>query len=71
MSKDPRDGVVDEQLRTHGVDNLYMTGCSVFPTGGHANPTLTIVALAIRLSDHLRAQFAKAKNPQPQEVVSA
>ncbi len=71
MSKDPRDGVVDEQLRTYGVDNLYMTGCSVFPTGGHANPTLTIVALAIRLSDHLRAQFAKAKNPGRQEVVSA
>jgi choline dehydrogenase-like flavoprotein len=60
MSKDPRDGVVNEDCRAHGVDNLYLAGCSVFPTGGHANPTLTIVALAIRLADHLRSRFAKS-----------
>lgn len=59
MSKDPRDGVVNENCRTHGVQNLYVAGCSIFPTGGHANPTLTIVALAIRLADHLRAEFAR------------
>jgi choline dehydrogenase-like flavoprotein len=59
MSKDPRDGVVNEDCRAHGVDNLYLAGCSVFPTGGHANPTLTIVALAIRVADHLRGRFAK------------
>jgi choline dehydrogenase-like flavoprotein len=58
MSKDPRDGVVNEDCRAHGVDNLYLAGCSVFPTGGHANPTLTIVALAIRMADHLRNRFA-------------
>ena len=58
MSKDPRDGVVDENCCAHGVKNLYLAGCSVFPTGGHANPTLTILALAIRLADHLRAQVA-------------
>jgi len=57
MSRDPRDGVVDENCRSHGIDNLYFAGCSVFPTGGHANPTLTIVALAIRLADHLRARL--------------
>jgi choline dehydrogenase-like flavoprotein len=59
MSKDPHDGVVNENCRAHGVSNLYFGGCSVFPTGGHANPTLTIVALAIRLADHLRAQLRK------------
>lgn len=54
MSKHPADGVVNEDCRAHGITNLYFAGCSVFPTGGHANPTLTIVALAIRLADHLR-----------------
>jgi choline dehydrogenase-like flavoprotein len=58
MHRDPRHGVVDENGRVHGVDNLFVAGCSVFPTGGYMNPTLTIVALAIRLADHLRAQLA-------------
>jgi choline dehydrogenase-like flavoprotein len=57
MSTDPRDGVVNANCKVHGVDNLYVAGCSVFPTGGHANPTLTIVALAIRLADHLRSRL--------------
>jgi len=38
----------------HGVDNLFIAGSSVFPTCGYANPTLTIVALALRLADHLK-----------------
>jgi choline dehydrogenase-like flavoprotein len=54
MSTRPEDGVVDADCRVHGVDNLHVVGSSVFPTGGHANPTLTIVALALRLADHLR-----------------
>lgn len=54
MSTAPDEGVVDRDSRVHGVDNLYVTGGSVFATGGHANPTLTIVALAARLADHLR-----------------
>ncbi|MFB7891629.1 GMC oxidoreductase [Microbacterium sp. NPDC056044] len=53
MSRDPSDGVVDRDCRVHGVDNLYVVGSSVMPTSGHANPTLTIVALALRLADHL------------------
>jgi choline dehydrogenase-like flavoprotein len=57
MSRDPADGVVDENCKTHGITNLYLGGCSVFPTGGHANPTLTIVALSIRLADHLRSNL--------------
>ena len=54
MSDDPRQGVVDRNTRVHDVDNLYVAGSSVFPTVGYANPTLTIVALALRLADHLK-----------------
>ncbi len=53
MSDDPTTGVVDRQCRVHGVENLYVAGSSVFPTSGAGVPTLTIVALAIRLADHL------------------
>lgn len=55
MSSTPEHGVVDRDCRVHGVDNLYVAGGSVFPTSGHLNPTLLIVALAARLADHLRA----------------
>jgi choline dehydrogenase-like flavoprotein len=54
MSADPRHGVVDEDCRVHSVDNLYVAGSSVFTTGGYANPTFTLVALALRLADKLR-----------------
>src|SRR6202034_2357751 len=50
MHDDPRSGVVDPTCRVHGMENLFVAGSSVFPTGGFANPTLTIVALAIRLA---------------------
>jgi choline dehydrogenase-like flavoprotein len=68
MSDGPDRGVVDRDCRVHGVDNLYVAGASVFPTAGYANPTLTIVALAIRLADHLCAAAAGpsrslARNP--------
>ncbi len=58
MSSDPRTGVVDKNCKVHGVEGLYITGSSVFPTGGHANPTLSILALAIRLADHVRESLA-------------
>jgi choline dehydrogenase-like flavoprotein len=54
MHDDPRQGVVDRHCAVHGLSNFYITGSSVFPTGGRANPTITIVALAIRLADHLK-----------------
>lgn len=57
MHHDPRHGVVDEHARVHGLSNLFVAGSSVFPTGGFANPTLTIVALAQRLADHLAGQL--------------
>jgi choline dehydrogenase-like flavoprotein len=44
---------VDPDCRVHGYDNLYVAGSSSFSTGGWANPTLTIVALSLRLGDHL------------------
>jgi choline dehydrogenase-like flavoprotein len=54
MSDEPQRGVVDADCRVHGVGNLYVAGGAVFPTGGAANPTLTMLALALRLADHLR-----------------
>ncbi len=57
MHADPRHGVVDADSRVHSVANLYVAGSAVFPTSGYANPTLTIVALAIRLADHLRTRL--------------
>jgi choline dehydrogenase-like flavoprotein len=58
MADDPKQGVVDRQCRVHGMANLYVAGSSVFPTGGSANPTLTIVALALRLAEHLKAELS-------------
>jgi choline dehydrogenase-like flavoprotein len=54
MDSDPRKGVVDEQCRLHEAGNVYIASSSVFPTCGNANPTLTIVALAIRIADHIK-----------------
>ncbi|HEX7023273.1 MAG TPA: GMC family oxidoreductase [Gemmatimonadales bacterium] len=53
MHRDPRFGVVDAGLRSHEAENLYVVGSSVFPSAGFANPTLTSVALALRLGDRL------------------
>jgi choline dehydrogenase-like flavoprotein len=56
MHDDPRYGVVDADSRVHGTTNLYVTGASVFATGGAVNPTLTAVAMGLRLADHLTSQ---------------
>ncbi len=58
MHDDPRQGVVDVDCRVHGTSNVFVAGSSVFTTAGYANPTLTIVALSIRLADHLRKELA-------------
>lgn len=55
MSDDPSNGVVDRNLKLHGAANLSIVGGSVFPSGGHANPTITIMALALRLADRLNS----------------
>ncbi|TVP45077.1 MAG: GMC family oxidoreductase [Gemmatimonadales bacterium] len=54
MHPDPRQGVVDANGKVHGLENLFVAGGSVFPTSGYTNPTLTIVALALRLADHMK-----------------
>ena len=58
MADDPRQGVVDGNGKMHYVDNFWIAGSSVFPTSGSAQPTMTIVALALRLADHLKAELA-------------
>jgi choline dehydrogenase-like flavoprotein len=57
MGGDPRRSVVDPDCRIHGMANLYVVGSSVFPTSSCANPTLTVVAVALRLADHLKARL--------------
>ncbi len=58
MSDSPETGVVDPDCRVFSCDNLYIAGSSVFSTAGFANPTLTIVQLALRLADHLKTRLA-------------
>lgn len=53
MSHEPATGVVDKNCKVHGIADLFVASSSVFPTGGAANPTLTICALALRLADHI------------------
>jgi choline dehydrogenase-like flavoprotein len=53
MAATAASGVVDANCRMFASENLYIAGSSVFPTVGHANPTFTIVQLALRLGDHL------------------
>ena len=60
MSPDPKQGVVDTRGQVHGVGNLYVGGSSIFPTSGIANPTLTILALTLRLGDHLHDRLGAA-----------
>ena len=59
MSDNPKLGVVDSNCQVHAVAGLYVAGASVFPTSGHANPTLTIVALAIRLADRIKIDLSQ------------
>jgi choline dehydrogenase-like flavoprotein len=58
MSADPRSGVVDADSKVHGVPNLYVAGSSVFPTYGASNPTLNLLAMTLRLGDHLKKAMA-------------
>ena len=59
MSTDSRKGVVDADCKVHGIDNLYVAGSSCFPNGGAVNPTFTLVALSVRLSDHVKKKIQK------------
>ncbi|MEL6522302.1 MAG: GMC family oxidoreductase, partial [Pseudomonadota bacterium] len=54
MTDDPSTGIVDPDCKVWGIRNLYVASAAVFPVGGQANPTLSVVALALRLAEHLR-----------------
>jgi len=58
MGSNPQQSVVDENCKVHGMGNLYVAGSSVFPTFGFANPTLTIVALSLKLAGHLKEKWS-------------
>ena len=66
MHEDARRGVVDADCRVHGVENLFIGSSSVFPTGGSSNPTLTIIALCLRIADRLKRELL----PQPIAVAT-
>ena len=59
MSDNPETGVVDADCKVHGVEGLYIAGGSVLPTSGHANPTLMMLALTLRLADHLKGRLGR------------
>jgi choline dehydrogenase-like flavoprotein len=59
MGSDPSSSVVDANCRTHDVENLWIASSSVFPTGGAANPTLTIGALSLRVAEHVDAVLSE------------
>src|SRR4029079_816367 len=54
MHADPKKGVVNGDGQVHGIANLYVAGSSLFPTYGSSNPTLNLIALTLRLADHLK-----------------
>jgi len=64
MSDDPKMGVVDRDCKVHGMANLYIASSSVFVTSGYSNPTLTILALSIRLADEIQRQFKFSRTTQ-------
>jgi hypothetical protein len=70
MSKSPKDGVVNKNLKVHSMDNLYCAGSSVWTSAGVSNPTFSIVAFSIRLADHL-SQKLLGKNEEESEVEGA
>lgn len=69
MGDNPATSVVDRDLRVHGCDNLYVAGSAAFVTGSVCNPTLALVALSIRLADHL-SQRITASTSCPSTPVS-
>jgi choline dehydrogenase-like flavoprotein len=71
MAATERHGVVDTSCTVFGVPNLHIASAAVFPTSSHANPTLTIVAMSVRLAGHLRRQLASTPEIQAEADVKA
>ncbi len=65
MAASPAQGVVDAECQVFGVEGLFVAGGSVLPTSGHANPTLMMLALALRLGDHIGDRLASGRLPGP------
>lgn len=61
MAESPRQGVTDGFGRVHGIDNLHVAGSALFPTSGWANPTLTIIALAMRTADAILGRISRSE----------
>jgi choline dehydrogenase-like flavoprotein len=57
MGNDPKTSVVNSNCQVHGIDNLYVAGSACYPTAGAPNPTLTLVSLSLRLSDHVKSKL--------------
>lgn len=70
MGLDASDSVVDADGRVHGLENLYVAGSAVFPTSGWANPTFTILALSLRLGDHLAERLARDEAASAKGLIS-
>jgi choline dehydrogenase-like flavoprotein len=71
MHTDPKQGVVDANCRVHSVSNLFIASSSVFPTGGYGNPTLTIVALSLRLADRVKNIMHSGETVSREQITSA
>jgi choline dehydrogenase-like flavoprotein len=70
MGTNPADSVVDADCSVHGIDNLYIASSATFPTSSQANPTLTVVAMALRLADHLKRRLATRPAAAADKVAS-
>jgi len=64
FGEDPATSVLDRDCRAHGIDNLYVTDASFFPSIGAVNPTLTIIANALRVADHVAARLGRIPSPK-------
>jgi choline dehydrogenase-like flavoprotein len=60
MGTNPAQSVVDGDCRVHGYENLYIGSSATFPTGGFSNPTLTVLALTVRIADRIKKQIGNA-----------
>jgi len=58
MGTDPKTSVVDANCQVHGISNLFCAGSSCFPTSGAANPTLSLLALSLRLSNYIKGKMS-------------
>lgn len=71
MGSDPATSVVDANCKIHGIENCYVASSAVFPSGGYANPTMTVLALSMRLADRLKLQAADVPDSVKDAILQA